>query len=243
MANSGLKKNHIDASASADSVNTAHDGQVSSWKRILKVLSCILSISWVVMLHLSAGAGGGISASTFETKLGLFIVTAATIFPIVLFMRGRVMYLVGLPFLVLTVWTLWCIWGTFGMTHPSQRIREDAAKLTPERARAPLIRMIEGEADDPLLKGALPYLRSAEIRHDDPREIKIAAWTCSLNDAKFSGHCISEEDNIYAEYLGVFTLTDDGEWGEWKATITRKTRGETCVDAGSVPRCLPPDAH
>ena len=78
--------------------------------------------------------------------------------------------------------------------------------------------MIESVTGDPLLQGALPYLRSAEIVPGSrPREIQIGAWTCRLDDRTFYGVYMSEAENRFADFRGDFTLTDGNEW---KATIT-----------------------
>lgn len=88
----------------------APDAGVFSWKRVLKSLGCVLSVSWLVMLHVCTANAGGLTHATSWGKIVMTVVTIAVIFPILLFVRGRLMYIVGLPFLCAIAWTLWEFW-------------------------------------------------------------------------------------------------------------------------------------
>jgi hypothetical protein len=110
------------ASANADSkVNVGHE-RAFSWTRTLKILAFVLAILWVVMLHISTANSGGFIPAHFWNKIGLIITTIAAAVPILLFMRGRLLFLAGLPFLFLIALTLWVLLASLWMTHPAMRL-------------------------------------------------------------------------------------------------------------------------
>ena len=51
---------------------------------MLKVLSCVLAVAWVVMLHVSTANSGGLGliAPTFWPKIGTALITIAAMLPI-----------------------------------------------------------------------------------------------------------------------------------------------------------------
>jgi hypothetical protein len=81
------------------------DADVFSWKRLLKGLACGLSIMWLVALNL--GASEASFCISFRTRLVTIVITIAANLPILLSLRGRMVYLVGVPFFLLLVWILW----------------------------------------------------------------------------------------------------------------------------------------
>ena len=108
----------------ANAVDTPSRKAVFSWKRILRLLACVLSIAWVVMLHVSTANSGGLGliAPTFWPKIVTALITIAAMLPILLFVRGRLMYVLGLPFLFLSIWTVWALLATLGITYPGIRM-------------------------------------------------------------------------------------------------------------------------
>jgi hypothetical protein len=105
--------------ASSPSEESARSGQRFSCMRTMKGLSCFLSLAWLVMLHVGIAEGvpvGGIN------NVGIAIVTIVSIFPILLFLRGVWMYVLGFPFLFVTVLTLWGLWTTLWKVPPNLRM-------------------------------------------------------------------------------------------------------------------------
>jgi hypothetical protein len=97
-------------------------------------------------------------------------------------------------------------------------------RLSVEDARQALIRMIEEDhAKDRLLQGALPYLRTMEAKQVGDGVVEIGAWTCRLNDKRFTGDYVSLEQSISAQFKGDFVLD---ERGQWKGVVTTYTRND-----------------
>lgn len=90
-----------------------------SWKRVLKVLSCLVSVFWVVMLHVSTANAGGLNAiSTDLARLVIAAVTTIAAVPILLFLRGPLKYALGVPFVLLALWTAWGLLAMLGQPAP-----------------------------------------------------------------------------------------------------------------------------
>lgn len=95
-------------------------GATFSGKRIIRVLSCILSMSWVAMIHVTSAHSGGLGliAPTDVAKVAAAVITAACMIPPLLFMRGWLMYAVGLPFVIIGGWTVWMLLAMLGTNYP-----------------------------------------------------------------------------------------------------------------------------
>jgi len=91
-----------------------------SWTRIGKLLSCVLSLVWLIMLHVSTADSGGLGlfAPTVWSKIITASITGAAIFPILAFTHGWLRYALGLPFVLLSAWTIWALLTTLGATYP-----------------------------------------------------------------------------------------------------------------------------
>lgn len=88
-------------------------GSPFSWKRTLSVLSQVLSVLWLIMLHVGTANSGGFGHVSFRGKLIITVGTIVAIFPMLL-LRGVSRYAVGVPFLLAAVWTLWLCWKSWG---------------------------------------------------------------------------------------------------------------------------------
>lgn len=97
-------------------LNSASDqccGRAFSWKRAARVLGCVFSVLWLVMLHVGTANSGGFGHVSIRGKAIITIGSIAAVFPM-LFLRGRVIYVLGLPFLLAVVWTFWVCWKSWG---------------------------------------------------------------------------------------------------------------------------------
>jgi len=99
-------------------VNTAHR-RAFSWKRVLKVVSCFLSFSWLIMLFIIA-ANGVVFRGPANALIA--VITVVAIFPILLYLRDGFIYLLGLPFLFVTAWILWGLWEGLWMIPPWMKL-------------------------------------------------------------------------------------------------------------------------
>lgn len=102
----GAEKRAVKATPQSD---IAIEGRSRPWLwSAVRILSCVLSISWVFLIHVSLAIGGFPPASRWGNVrlILLTLVTILAMFPILCFMRGRMFYLVALPFLVLASLTV-----------------------------------------------------------------------------------------------------------------------------------------
>ncbi len=96
--------------------------------------------------------------------------------------------------------------------------------LTGDEARQALIRMIERDhQDDRLLRGALPYLRTIQVKQVDNDTVEIGTWTCYLKERRFTGGYVSVEQKSFANFTGNFVHDNQGQW---KGVITEQTRND-----------------
>jgi hypothetical protein len=96
--------------------------------------------------------------------------------------------------------------------------------LSGEEARQALIRMIElDHKDDRLLQGALPFLRTLKLKPVEGSALEIGGWTCYLNERRFMGQYVSDQQGIFARFTGHFVRD---EQGRWKGVITKQTRND-----------------
>jgi len=65
------------------------------------------------MIHVGTANSGGFTHATCRGKAVITIGTIVAIFPM-LFLRGRLMYGLALPFFLVAVWTLRLCWVTSG---------------------------------------------------------------------------------------------------------------------------------
>jgi hypothetical protein len=77
--------------------------------------------------------------------------------------------------------------------------------------------------DDRLLQGALPHLRTGDLKQVDKATVEIGTWTCYLGERRFTGEYISVQQRIFANFAGNFARDDQGRW---KGLITQETRNE-----------------
>jgi hypothetical protein len=87
--------------------------KVFSWRRVLIVLGCTLSVIWLTMLHISTANSGGFTHVTTRGKVTIIIGTVLSAFPMC-FLRGRVKYVLATPFLLFAALTLWACFSSWG---------------------------------------------------------------------------------------------------------------------------------
>ena len=103
----------LQTSTNDNSVIADRHGHVFSWTRTLKVLSCVLSVLWLIILHVSTANSGGFTHATCRGKAVITIGTIIAIFPM-FFLRGRWIFALALPFAFVAVLTLWACWTSWG---------------------------------------------------------------------------------------------------------------------------------
>jgi hypothetical protein len=77
--------------------------------------------------------------------------------------------------------------------------------------------------DDRLLQGALPFLRTLKLKPVEGGALEIGGWTCYLNERRFMGQYVSDQQGIFARFTGHFVRD---EQGRWKGVITKQTRND-----------------
>lgn len=80
-----------------------------SWKRMLKLLVCLLAMLWLVLFYVILPSGGGLRGPLRAHVLNSVIDLAAMLTLFLCVPRGW-KYFLGPLFLLLAVWILWTLW-------------------------------------------------------------------------------------------------------------------------------------
>jgi hypothetical protein len=105
-----------DGSLATEPVDVVPSGSVFSWTRALELLACLLSATWIVMPYMT-DAGFRL---TRDDMITLAVVTAAAMVPILLFLRGRWLYFLGVPVLLLAALSIYDLLSALGRARPGE---------------------------------------------------------------------------------------------------------------------------
>ena len=89
------------------STHSRRSGRAFSLKRIVVLLGCVSSLAWFLFYHATL-SGAGFRYS-FEGDVRITIVWVLSMVPM-LYLRGRWLYVVGVPYIILALCTTWGIW-------------------------------------------------------------------------------------------------------------------------------------
>lgn len=88
-----------------------HDTFVLSWGRVLRGLVCAIAVSLVMLRHIDTGSiDKWMLPVPWRVKVSLTVESVVAVIIMLVCLRGRARWYLGIPFVILNAWSLWGFW-------------------------------------------------------------------------------------------------------------------------------------